>query len=603
MTRHPVLSSLLAYAIVALLIAASLTMIFSPTKEEWPEGDLPNFVSEAQMRRYLADRQGDSRTGLLSLTDETGNGETYHSQTNVQVSGVDELDTVKTDGEFLYVSSNNGVTVMKAYPASDMNNVSVVNITEIIGKEGAYGTIHGLFLHDGILAVVANEYEQPTSPYLDADIYMFYGGSLITCCLVNVSDPSSPTVITRYSLSGNFAGSRLIGDYIYLLGEEGVWWMGEISPPRTGVDGDVEDVKAISIRFDPQAEDADVFLNILALDLRTLEHNFTSFITGCSSVMYVSQENIFLTYVGYEAAGPDDTVSTSYVAVTTVFRLQLDGIEVVPLAKGQVVGYPLNQFSLDEHQGMLRMVTCTGWSNSENRVYVLDQDLKVVGSLTGLAPGESIKSARFMGPTLYLVTFLVTDPLFVIDLSDPASPRVLGELVVPGFSAYLHPCPSNRLIGIGLDNRTMKISLFDVHDPTSPTEIDTLMIPLSSWSSEALWDHKAILMDERSGQLMIPVMSWDEATYRTQQQVFVILVQEDGLVLKANLSIGGYYGSVRCVILEKVLYTITSIDIKAWGLGTLEKLGDVPYGPEEGYWPGMIDDSTDEDTVRGETGG
>lgn len=586
MPGGPAIRPIFASLLVMMLIIAGLAMIFSPVEEEFPQGDLPAFASEGQMRSYLADRQSNRGIYNSSSIDEAAGGN-YHSETNVQVSGVDELDTVKTDGEHIYVSNYGGVSVVKAYPASEMINIAVLDLNMIVGKDDAFGSVLGLFLHDGILVVIANDYGRSPSPYVGADIFFFSSETLITCALVDVSDPYDPSIMARYSISGNFVGSRMIDDTVYLLGEESVWRMGEISMPINGLDNELDEVEATSIRFDPEAEDASAFLNIMALDLSTLEHNFTSFITSYSGVMYASSDNIYLTYVSY-GLGSDDMMTFWDKPVTTIFRLKLDGLEVVAQAKGQVEGLPLNQFSMDEHDGVLRMATTTSWSNGDNRVYTFDQDLKVMGSLVGLAPGESIRSVRFMGPTLYLVTFLVTDPLFVIDLTDPTQPRLLGELVVPGFSAYLHPCGNGTLVGIGFDNWTMKVTLFDVNDPSSPLEVDTILGSVNSWS-EAAWDHKAVLFDERYDLIFVPVTGWNEIDYKVTQEVLVIQVQQTGLVLKADIAVGNYYGSVRCVIIEDVLYTVTASNVTAWNMDSFEELGSVQIGPSGSPWPEVID--------------
>ena len=592
MPEHPVVRRLLAFAIVLVIIMASLVMIFSPVEEEWPQGDLPTFVSESQMRRYLAERHESHGDLFPLLTDEAGSTNNYYSQTNVQVSGVDEMDSVKTNGEILFLTNYDSVALVKAYPSQDMTNMSELNFTELSGKGDSFGSVLGLFAYDDILAVIISDFGLVTisSPILG--IPWNNGEPSTVCCLIDISDPYAPDIISRHSISGYYSGSRLIGENLYLLAQENIWMTGEVSIPQIGIDGEVTDIPIDSIRFDPLAKEVETYLNVLSLDLNTKENNFTSIITGYSGVIYVSQDNIYLTYVEYEYSSSDSQLGSVDETVTTVFRLHLDGLSVTPQAKGQVNGFPLNQFSLDEYEGTLRIATCSGWTNPDNRVYVLDQELKMVGFLTGIAPGESIQSARFMGDTLYLVTFLRTDPLFVIDLSDHTSPMVLGELVVPGFSTYLHPCSDHRLLGIGLENWTLKVSLFDVSDPTSPNEVDTYSAPLDSWS-EALWDHKAVLFDDRYDLLMIPVTSWNEGSYYTQEQVLVIQVSEEGLSLKTNLTNGPYQGSARCAIIEDVLYTITPTTVVAWDMDTFDMLGQISYHQDPDVWPGAIDDRGD----------
>ncbi|MDO8661274.1 MAG: beta-propeller domain-containing protein, partial [Candidatus Woesearchaeota archaeon] len=136
---------------------------------------------------------------------------------------------------------------------------------------------------------------------------------------------------------------------------------------------------------------------------------------------------------------------------TRIHKISLDKGNIKYQASNSVPGRVLNQYSMDEYQDVFRIATTTGWQGSESNVYALDKNLKQIGSLEGLAPGEQIYSARFMGPKAYLVTFRQVDPLFVIDLSNPTAPRVLGKLKIPGFSNYLHPYDETHLIGIGKD--------------------------------------------------------------------------------------------------------------------------------------------------------
>ena len=205
---------------------------------------------------------------------------------------------------------------------------------------------------------------------------------------------------------------------------------------------------------------------------------------------------------------------------TVVHRILLDGGRIAHHATGEVPGWLLNQFSMDEHGDRFRVATTNdsvspdGRFSLSNAVYVLDRDdLSVVGSVEGLAPDESIFSARFMGDRLYLVTFELIDPFFVIDLSGDV-PVVLGELKIPGFSNYLHPYDADHVIGVGRDtdasgNRVtqlgVKLALFDVSDVANPSVLDDVVIGDSSAYSGALDNHKAFFFDAGRGILSIPV--------------------------------------------------------------------------------------------------
>ncbi len=207
---------------------------------------------------------------------------------------------------------------------------------------------------------------------------------------------------------------------------------------------------------------------------------------------------------------------------TLVQKFQADGYDATYQAQATVPGQVLNQFSMDEYDGYFRVATTTRdpqqWSNSENNVFVYGPDLQLAGSLANIAPGEQIYSARFLGSRAYLVTFQQLDPFFVVDLSDPAAPKVLGDLKIPGFSDYLQPYDDNHIIGIGKDTTPnlqengmpipggLKIALFDVTNPAQPVELSRYELPAGS-DSEALYDHKALLFSLSKHLLALPVTS------------------------------------------------------------------------------------------------
>ena len=161
-------------------------------------------------------------------------------------------------------------------------------------------------------------------------------------------------------------------------------------------------------------------------------------------------------------------------------------------------------------------------------MYVLDSDLNVAGKIEGIAPGETIKSVRFTGDTGYVVTFEQTDPLFVIDLSNPEKPEIKGELKIPGFSTYLHPVGENLVLGVGVDgdengqNNGMKVSLFDVSDPTNPIESYKVIVPgvnkgkaYTYVTSQAYITHKALCWDDVTNTMYIPYFKRTEIWYQT----------------------------------------------------------------------------------------
>lgn len=207
---------------------------------------------------------------------------------------------------------------------------------------------------------------------------------------------------------------------------------------------------------------------------------------------------------------------------TMVHKIAINGKSLKYESFGEVPGIVLNQFSMDEDGGYFRIATTKNrtWSNfvdadereSYNNLYVLDDNMKVIGKVEGLAKGERIYSVRFMQNRAYMVTFRQTDPLFVIDLSSPTNPKVLGKLKVPGFSSYLHPYDETTLIGLGKETDDsgritggVKLSLFDVSDVENPKELDKYVLGDSGSGSIAIDDHKAFLFSKDKNLLVIPV--------------------------------------------------------------------------------------------------
>ena len=197
---------------------------------------------------------------------------------------------------------------------------------------------------------------------------------------------------------------------------------------------------------------------------------------------------------------------------TGIAKININDLKIS--ASGSVPGYLLNQFSMDEYQGNLRVATTIGdiwgWAPSgsdsqANDVYVLDQNLNTIGSVLNLGVGERIYSARFIGDLGYLVTFRQTDPFYVLNLADPKNPKMVGELKIPGYSSYLHPIKENKILGIGMENGNVKLSYFDVADASNPKEISKYS--LSEYGSEALYNHHAFLQDEKHQVFFLPSYS------------------------------------------------------------------------------------------------
>jgi hypothetical protein len=350
-----------------------------------------------------------------------------------------------------------------------------------------------------------------------------------------------------------------------------------------------------------------MYTTIMAINTQddNREPTYETILLGASSNLYVSLNNIYLTFPVWGRDVGD-------FGKSSIHRIHIEGDEIEFVASGEVPGMVLNQFSMDEYDGYFRVATTTREGTSRNHIYVLDMALNTTGSLENLAPGETIYSARFMGERGYLVTFKQVDPLFVIDLSDPSYPKELGYLKVTGYSDYLHPYDENHLIGIGKETtdagefawyQGVKISLFDVSDVSNPREIDKEIIGHRGTDSPVLWDHKAFLFDKSRNLLVMPVSvaEVDESEYPegvpswaygepVWQGAYVFHVSPDvGLRLEGRIThIGNltepeqeyyhFYSSLsvqRSLYIGDVLYTISNAKIKMNSLENLDYINEV----------------------------
>jgi len=248
---------------------------------------------------------------------------------------------------------------------------------------------------------------------------------------------------------------------------------------------------------------------------------------------------------------------------------------------GYVPGTLLNQFSLDEYDGHLRVaVTVGGWilgsrSESANDVYVLDDSMEIVGSVIDLGLTESIYSARFIGDKGYLVTFRQVDPFYVLDLSDPTSPEVKGELKIPGYSSYLHPISDDRILGIGKEGAYVKVSLFDVSSPDNPTEVDKYA--LDEYWSDVLNTHHAFLLDKKHGIFFMP----------GSKGGYVFSYANDDLELvKAKSEVS----ATRALFIDDYLYIIGSDRIVVLDENTWEDVNELGLEYAEATFPEPVMD-------------
>lgn len=601
---------------IAILVASAGTTLYLVANQAEGSGGglLASFAGYDELSSFLKNAREAWRdryeawgscSGFCPATATFGTGDLLametkvaYSSTNVQVEGVDEGDIVKTDGEFLYLASADRVTIVRAYPPGDMKIVSSFEAREtlkwIVGQQDIQ--IIGLFILSERLAVISTTYgvavqgnslsygTNTTPEPLKPDVIGPTYEPRTFVSIFDLRDVSKPSLISSFGISGWSVASRMVSGHVYIVSQSSVWTWGEnFSLPQYCVESRCEPLSAGRIHYDPESRDAAHYLNILAVDVGETDYEAMSIVTGYTSVVYMSSKALYLTFQKWrsDVVLLDSRLSSpsSDTIITTIYKVRVEGLRMQIAARGDVVGWLLNQFSMDERTPYLRVATTTSWSALKNNVYVLDEDLKIIGALQNLAPSERIYSARFVGDALYLVTFRQVDPFFIIDLRNPYKPHVLGELKIPGFSSYLHPVDEAHVLGIGLENRSVKISLFDVSDTTKPVEADRYIVR-GSYDSPVLHDHKALLFDREREILAIPISTgspWDSWAYYGSSAYVFRVSADHGIYLRGIISHGAGADVRRSLYIDDFLYTISGSLVKSNSLFDLKEANSLVY--------------------------
>ena len=572
-------------------------------------GVLSTFSRRSDLYSFMTDSEdfgGNYAGGVFIPASErysfdTGSGAPQYSKTNVQVAGIDELDEVKTDGKSIFISSWNEISILSAYPPTQMEKIATINGSTILGElEGSVSvSFYGVFVVADKLVVVCTEDFQSWwgYPYQEVDVTteFQYQPPRSMIMVFDISDPTQPTLDYLVGVTGYPYTARMIDNTVYLIAQYYPWVVDtDTMIPRIFVGASSYDFPLNKIQYDAGMKDAGSFMIMLAVDVVEESYDYTSIIAGWASTIYMSKSAIFLTVQKWSGAiilfDGQSIAEDSDSTLTTIFKVSFTGLSMRVTATGEVKGWLLNQFSMDEKEPYLRLATTNSWTEPTNSVYVLDSNLNVVGLLSGIAPTERIFSSRFVGDTLYLVTFRQIDPLFVIDLSDPTKPSIIGELEMPGFSSYLHPVDATHLLGVGRENSTVKVSLYDVSDPTNPVEQSKYLLEGFDYAwSTAEYDHKAVLFDLERHLLVIPITGYGmilndtylEYTYVAGALVLEVSV-ESGIsfrgIIEHELGDGWSDEYVfRSLYIGDYLYTISSTIVKASLISDLSEINSLVY--------------------------
>ena len=484
-----------------------------------------------------------------------------YSTTNVQEVGVDEPDVVKTDGTRILAIAQNRlhyVDVSGAQPRL-MGSLSLEN-----------GSAHELLLSgDTLLVLSRGDYlggpvGWPTPEVRDLGI-PYYGSGSSRLQQIDISDPTDLRIVRTLYVDGSYLSARMVGDTARVVVEAYPTGLDFVYPEGPGLRAEREAerknrqvIEASTIEnwlpyfvmeevrgnrtitsegllvdcdqaFRPSEFSGFGTLSIVTIDLSEgLEPAGSVSVFADGDIVYASQDSLYVAtqrwYDWNVLAGATDAQEAIDGVMTQIHKFDISGeAPAVYRATGAVTGFLLNQWAMSEHDGRLRVATTTEpqwWGGgqpgeSESFVSVLAEDdgaLELVGRVDGLGRGERIYSVRYIDELAYVVTFRQTDPLYIIDLSDPANPQKIGELKILGYSAYLHPIGDGLLLGIGQDadeqgrTKGTQLAVFDVSNPANPRRLHTLTF--GGGSSQVEYDHRAFLYWPATGLTMLPVQTW-----------------------------------------------------------------------------------------------
>ncbi|HLU72338.1 MAG TPA: beta-propeller domain-containing protein [Nonomuraea sp.] len=539
-----------------------------------------------------------------------------HSTTNVHEAGVDEPDLVKTDGERVFTVTGG---VLRVVDAATKKVTASLDL-----KRDGYSPAD--LLVSGDRALVLFEGGMPTARIMDG----FAPVGETRYVLVDLA--GEPKVIAQIKPAGAHVDARMVGSTVRLVtrGQPAIAfpepkgsvddaerkkvnqavvrnapltaWLPEIE--ITDASGTVRKAAVPCERVSHPAEYTGT--SLLTLHTLDLAQGITAAGTGPialaadGDIVYGSGKSLYVASNprwwwpiergAAPAVEPSPGEPTPGVPPeeTEVHRFDI-GRPGAPsyAASGTVPGRLLNQYSLSEHDGHLRVATTLGSADartSSSSVHVLDAaTMRTVGQVGGLGKGERIYSVRFIGPAGYVVTFRQVDPLYTLDLRDPAAPQVTGELKITGYSAYLHPAGDGRLIGIGQEasekGRTMgtQISLFDVGDPANPRRLSQLFQKESG--SVAEWDPHAFLYWPKTGTAVVPLSSHADGRFRTGALVLKITdaeVTRTGTIEHPSRTTGDQPGIQRSMVIGEEIWTFSYEGVQVNDLATLDERAWIP---------------------------
>lgn len=572
-------------------------------QQNWIEGEMSAETSTATSEDKASGNAAKDESADMDLSEGSKEGGKDYSTTNLQMEGVDESDIAKIDGSYIYTVEDKYIVI------TDIRDGKLEEVTRFLPKDcGAADRVMEIYVDGDQLILVVQGYEtsldgnskagadkenkdeeNSDETYSDEETaasedsafwYEMNGKSITQIQVYSIVDRKNPEFEGRLIQDGYYNTSRKIGDVVYLFTQynmtsdvtsyvekkhgvedlkegNGVSSLAEAVIPK--VNG--EKVAASEIYLPESSGESGILVSSLDVNKPDKVLDSKLVISGYAQT-YISKDALYLYEEDYDGA-----------MITNIAKFALDEGRISGVAATAVRGYVRDTFAINASDGYLRVLT-TDYSTEDevNALYILDENMKLTGQLTGIAPGEEIYAARFMGNTGYFVTYRNTDPLFTVDLSDPAKPEIIGELKVTGFSEYLHFWDDTHLLGIGYESdektgniENIKLSMFNIENPGEVTEEAKLVLKDVDYS-EALYDYKSVIISKDKN--LIGLVCEDYSSSRTKQ-TYQIYSYENG-TFKKQAEIPGIngvnYENVRGMYSGNVFYlwindNITSYDM------------------------------------------
>lgn len=570
-------------------------------QQNWIEGEMSAETSTATSEDKASGNAAKDESADMDLSEGSKEGGKDYSTTNLQMEGVDESDIAKIDGSYIYTVEDKYIVI------TDIRDGKLEEVTRFLPKDcGAADRVMEIYVDGDQLILVVQGYEtslgesskagsdkeNSDKESSDEEIavsdasedsafcYKMNGKSTTQIQVYSIVDRKNPEFEGRLIQDGYYNTSRKIGDVVYLFTQynmtsdvtsyvekkhgvedlkegNGVSSLAEAVIPK--VNG--EKVAASEIYLPESSGESGILVSSLDVNKPDKVLDSKLVISGYAQT-YISKDALYLYEEDYDGA-----------MITNIAKFALDEGRISGVAAAAVSGYVRDTFAINASDGYLRVLT-TDYSTEDevNALYILDENMKLTGQLTGIAPGEEIYAARFMGNTGYFVTYRNTDPLFTVDLSDPAKPEIIGELKVTGFSEYLHFWDDTHLLGIGYESdentgniENIKLSMFNIENPGEVIEEAKLVLKDVDYS-EALYDYKSVIISKDKN--LIGLVCEDYSGSRTKQ-TYQIYSYENG-TFKKQAEIPGIngvnYENVRGMYSGNVFYlwindNITSYDM------------------------------------------